>query len=75
MAPCLTDKVLHGVKVIDVVMLEMIGAIMSVILKKHINPTEGVLFDQLQSFPHFHTSLPPSTPLFDLTSKHALDPS
>ncbi len=33
MPACLTDKVLHAVKVIDDIMMEMIGKIKSVILK------------------------------------------
>lgn len=39
------DKVLHGVKVIDGVMMEMIGAIMSVIPKIDINPLQRFVFD------------------------------
>lgn len=33
MVPCLTDNILHGVKVIDEIMMEMIAAKMSVIPK------------------------------------------
>lgn len=40
MVPCLTDMVLHGVKVMDDVMMEMIGAKMSVIPKMDINPVQ-----------------------------------
>lgn len=40
MVPCLTDMVLHGVKVMDGVMMEMIGAKMSVIPKIDVNPIQ-----------------------------------
>lgn len=40
MVPCLTDMVLHGVKVMDGVVMEMIGAKMSVIPKIDINPIQ-----------------------------------
>lgn len=45
MIPCLKDKVLHGVKVIDGVMMEMIEAIMPVIPKIDINPMQRFVFD------------------------------
>lgn len=45
MIPCLKDEVLHCVKVIDGVMMEMIGAIMPVIPKIDINPMQRFVFD------------------------------
>lgn len=50
MIPCLKDKVLHGVKVIDGVMMEMIGAIMPVMPKMDINTIQRFVFDPLGPF-------------------------